>query len=400
MNVLSALVTLSLAATSPARATTLDRYTAAIRALDGFTADLEIEDRGPTGEPALMTARVAAARPNRYSLTLIKDGVPVEHVVSDGRTLRQWDSSRISEDPAPPALDALAPSVLKASSALWPVAVLTLPEVAAGLRGFAENNGDQIDGIATHKMSGALHYGDEPGGLALWVDDASGLPRRVTTTYKKRTLTITFKDLRAGIPANAIFDERPAASATRTNMPANKDAPSIKVGATAPDFVLATVTGQKVSLSALRGKVVLLEFWAPWCPGCRLAAPTVSKVIGEQRARGVRAVQISTTATKTQLVEYLQEHMVQGQAVHDPAEQDEAVGYARYGITGFPSFVVVDAAGKVSRAWKRYSEGEFEVQLRAALNGARHATGTQARLDGGPRRQGRPASRHVVPQTP
>ncbi len=46
----------------------------------------------------------------------------------------------------------------------------------------------------------------------------------------------------------------------------------------APDFTLTDVNGQAYSLSALRGKVVLMDFWATWCPPCRMSVPELNKV--------------------------------------------------------------------------------------------------------------------------
>jgi hypothetical protein len=101
-----------------------------------------------------------------------------------------------------------------------------------------------------------------------------------------------------------------------------------------------------------------------------VAAPLVKRLHEAMRARGVALVQISTTAEKRDLARYVAAHAHSGVVLHDPADEDEAVGYARYKITGFPSFIVVDRKGRISGAWKHYYEGQTEVKLRAELERA------------------------------
>jgi len=52
----------------------------------------------------------------------------------------------------------------------------------------------------------------------------------------------------------------------------------IHIGERAPDIVLESPTGEKISLSSLRGKVVLIDFWAAWCPPCRRDNPNLVKL--------------------------------------------------------------------------------------------------------------------------
>lgn len=49
----------------------------------------------------------------------------------------------------------------------------------------------------------------------------------------------------------------------------------VKVGSVAPDFTMQTIDGKPFSLSELKGRVVVLDFWASWCPDCRKEAPAV-----------------------------------------------------------------------------------------------------------------------------
>jgi peroxiredoxin len=58
--------------------------------------------------------------------------------------------------------------------------------------------------------------------------------------------------------------------------------PAPRVGAEAPDFTLKDLQGNEVKLSSLRGKPVMINFWATWCPPCREEIPVITKMYGER----------------------------------------------------------------------------------------------------------------------
>jgi hypothetical protein len=67
---------------------------------------------------------------------------------------------------------------------------------------------------------------------------------------------------------------------------------------------------------------------------------------------------------------YLQSHTPSVMILHDPADEEQTVGYAKYLISGLPSFVLVDAKGNVQRAWKYYWPGATETRLLAYIEDA------------------------------
>ncbi len=71
--------------------------------------------------------------------------------------------------------------------------------------------------------------------------------------------------------------------------------PSPRVGFAAPDFTLELLGGGQVSLSELRGKAVIVNLWASWCPPCRAEMPALQRVYEANRARGLEVLAVNST---------------------------------------------------------------------------------------------------------
>lgn len=71
---------------------------------------------------------------------------------------------------------------------------------------------------------------------------------------------------------------------------ASRPNPLVNVGQPAPGFQLAGLNGQTVSLSSYRGKLVLVNFWASWCPECVEEFPTLEKAYRKHRADGFEVI--------------------------------------------------------------------------------------------------------------
>ena len=71
--------------------------------------------------------------------------------------------------------------------------------------------------------------------------------------------------------------------------------PAPAEGFLAPDFTLDTLIGESTTLSDLRGQVVLLNFWASWCPPCRGEMPAMQRVYDDYAARGLVILAVNAT---------------------------------------------------------------------------------------------------------
>jgi cytochrome c-type biogenesis protein CcmF len=116
-----------------------------------------------------------------------------------------------------------------------------------------------------------------------------------------------------------------------------------RVGEVAPDFSLPSLSGETLSIEALRGEVVILNFWATWCPACKEDMPMLQTLAEEYRDRGVSVVGIAFQAGEAAISESLRAAGVTYQVGVD----DVGETVTRYGITGVPETFVIDADGVV-----------------------------------------------------
>lgn len=72
-------------------------------------------------------------------------------------------------------------------------------------------------------------------------------------------------------------------------------APSPREGFPAPDFTLPTLEGDEVTLSALRGKVIVINLWTAWCPPCREEMPAIEQVYQQYRDQGLAVLSVNST---------------------------------------------------------------------------------------------------------
>ncbi len=79
----------------------------------------------------------------------------------------------------------------------------------------------------------------------------------------------------------------------------------VGAGPTAPNFTLLDLDGQKVSLDQFRGSIVLLDFWATWCPPCRMSIPELVKLQEEHKDKGLVILGLSMDDPSQFTNEYL-----------------------------------------------------------------------------------------------
>jgi cytochrome c biogenesis protein CcmG, thiol:disulfide interchange protein DsbE len=134
----------------------------------------------------------------------------------------------------------------------------------------------------------------------------------------------------------------------------------------APQFSLPRLDGRgSVALSSLRGKVVLLNFWASWCVPCKQEARMMEASSRRWRRRGVVFLGVDAQDFESDARRFVQAHGVTYLNVHDGGG-----GVAsRYGVTGFPETWFVDPRGKlvVEHVSGPLASGRLDHDLRLAL---------------------------------
>jgi thiol-disulfide isomerase/thioredoxin len=114
----------------------------------------------------------------------------------------------------------------------------------------------------------------------------------------------------------------------------------------APDFTLTSLSGQKVRLSELRGKVVLLNFWATWCPPCREEVPSLARLANAMSNSNFQMVTVAIDKEGRKAVDdYFQHAGVRLTTLLDPTG---TVGKS-YGITGVPETFIIDKHGFIRK---------------------------------------------------
>ncbi|MBK7286682.1 MAG: redoxin domain-containing protein [Flavobacteriales bacterium] len=120
----------------------------------------------------------------------------------------------------------------------------------------------------------------------------------------------------------------------------------IPVGSVAPDFSQASPEGKQIALSDLRGKVVLIDFWASWCRPCRMENPNVKKVYDRFHNKGFEILGVSLDKDKSAWTGAIKQDGLPWKHVSDLAFWNNAVAQ-QYGVSSIPYTVLVDRDGKV-----------------------------------------------------
>lgn len=159
-----------------------------------------------------------------------------------------------------------------------------------------------------------------------------------------------------------------AALAMAVVWPLAADDGAIKPGTKAPDFTLTDTAGKTVKLSALKGKVVYLDFWATWCPPCRAALPHTQKISQRAEARrgDVVVLAVNVQEPRAEITKFMKDHKY---TFRVPMDTNGGVS-TKYGGDAIPTFAVVDKKGFVHWSTQGFGEGtadQIDKAIAAAL---------------------------------
>lgn len=121
----------------------------------------------------------------------------------------------------------------------------------------------------------------------------------------------------------------------------------LKPGTVAPDFELPSPEGKKVSLKQFKGKYVVLDFWASWCPDCRKDAPNIVAMYNRFKDKGVDFVGVSFDVDAALWKAAIDKYGMTYAHVSELKKMREANISKAYGVKWIPSMIVVGPDGKV-----------------------------------------------------
>lgn len=115
-------------------------------------------------------------------------------------------------------------------------------------------------------------------------------------------------------------------------------------GNSAPDFTLNDLNGNKVTLSSMKGRVVMVEFWATWCPPCKESIPELNKLYNKYKDKGftVLAISVDKGLDSAELAGFARDY-----SLTYPVLLDNGKASSSYGVGSIPTSFMIDKNGRM-----------------------------------------------------
>ncbi|MEO6348080.1 MAG: redoxin domain-containing protein [Aquaticitalea sp.] len=150
-------------------------------------------------------------------------------------------------------------------------------------------------------------------------------------------------------PDSKDFDGKLKALEDQAQQNAMADIKKSMLDEEAPKFTLKDIKGEMVSLESLKGKTVILDFWATWCGPCKASFPAMQKVVTKYKDNdNVKLLFVDTFETgndrEKNVVDFIKKNKYDFHVVYDSDDSDIA---NKYGVTGIPTKIVIGPDGKM-----------------------------------------------------
>jgi cytochrome c biogenesis protein CcmG, thiol:disulfide interchange protein DsbE len=158
----------------------------------------------------------------------------------------------------------------------------------------------------------------------------------------------------------------PPVTTTPPPPPSPLPSPGTNIGNLANDFQLTSLDGKVVLLSGLRGKPVLLNFWATWCPPCKAEMPLLQQIYDKYTAQGLVLLEVDVGETASVVKSYLASNNLSLPVVLDT---DRKVTLSSYGVASIPTSFFIDKNGVIQQKFigAYTSLEQIETQLKKIM---------------------------------
>lgn len=182
------------------------------------------------------------------------------------------------------------------------------------------------------------------------------MARRLMCMQKIKNVGIVLSIAAISVAAVCLSQNRSVAS----------DANPIEKASPAPGWELQDLDGKTVRLSDFKGKVVILDFWATWCPPCRAEIPGFIGLQKKYQAQGLAIVGVSVDQASSDTVK----SFVQEMGMNYPVVLADTNVVAAYGgIAGLPTTFIIDRTGRIVKQHLGFTEKEeIETEIKSLLN--------------------------------
>jgi len=355
------------------------------------TMTMEMKSQGM--ENRTTTRQVFAVdRPTNRFAMITKEGFPKIDVVCDGKKVYTFISltNSYTEKPAPKNLEQLltenpllagnaAPGL---SPALFlksdPYAALTAGVTSASYVGKETINGTDCHRVRLSTTEADIdlwiRVNDPPLLIRMAPDMQKFLKkmRNAAPGLKKMTMSVVVdtSEWSFGKPLpDDLFVFKPPPDATKKASLFEQPEQHPLVGENAPDFTLDLLDGGQVHLTDHLGKhVVVLDFWATWCPPCRRALPILARVTAAKKQDGVVFYAVDQGETPEKVRRFLKDRKIQCAVALD---RDRKVG-RKYKVSGIPQTVIIGKNGRIESVHVGFNpalEDELGKQLDTLIKG-------------------------------
>ena len=268
----------------------------------------------------------------------------------------------------------IIPGILQAQNPSLLFALLDDPttQFTSGFASISRAPDVELDGKKHPALVLEPHQKDEEGNLTLILDPDTHLLRqlRVDLTpplvqrglkeVKVAEAVVDYTSTKTGVEfAENHFAWVPppdAKDVTGAGQQAEQQAGAALIGKPAPDFQLTTLDGKSVSLADLKGQVVVLDFWASWCPPCIESLPHLGKLYDEKQD-GVKVFAVNLREEKSKIEAFLKSRNLNVPVLLD----SEGEVASEYNVISIPQTVVIGKDGTVKNVFVGLGDDGFDA---------------------------------------